>query len=120
MTLEEVIQADTAAIAPAYPLIIPSGAADECIVYQLISGTEFGANEYVLPRVMLKCYAKSYGAAVALANEVRALYYSRHVTVSGVHYRARVTNVYDLPPEADTGRYGRGVDVRFAYRNPTS
>ena len=120
MTLEEVIKTDTAAIAPAYPLVIPSGAPDACIVYQLVSGVEFGASEYVLPRVMLKCYAKSYGAAVALANQVRALYYDRHVTVSGVHYRARVLNVYDLPPETDTGIYGRGVDVRFAYRNPTS
>ena len=120
MTLEEVITADTASIAPLYPLIVPAGAPDECIVMQLITGPEFGANEYVLPRVMLKCYAKSYGAAVALGNEVRALYYSRHVTVSGVHYRARVVSVYDLPPETDTGLYGRGVDVRFVYRNPTT
>lgn len=120
MTLEEVIKADTASIAPAYPLIVPNGAADECIVYQLVSAPELEVAEYVRPRVQLGCYAKSYGAAVVLANEVRALYYNRHVTVSGVHYRAYVDNVYDLPPETDTGLYGRGVDVRFDYRNPTT
>lgn len=118
MTIEEVIVADTVGIAPAYPQLLPVNAADECIVYQVVSAPEFEVCEYVGLRVQLSCFAKSYGGAVALGNEVRAFYYQRHVTVSGIHYRAWVQNVYDAPPETDTGRYARIVDVRFDYRNP--
>jgi hypothetical protein len=120
VTLEEVVKAELASIAPAYPTIMPSGAADTCIVYQLISAPELEVAEYVRPRVQLACYAKGYGAAVALGNQARALFHNRHVTTSGVHYRAWVENAYDGPPENDAGRYVRIVDVRFDYRNPTA
>lgn len=120
MTLEEVIKAELASIAPAHPKVMPAGAADTCIVYQLISAPELEVDEYVRPRAQFACYAKSYGAAVALANQVRALFYNRHVTTSGVHYRSWAENTYDGPPENDSGRYARIVDVRFDYRNPTT
>ena len=119
MTLEEVIKADTASIAKAYPLIMPVDAADTCIVYQLISSPELHAAQYVIPRVQLACWAKTYGAAVTLGNTVRALFWGRHVTVSGLHYRSTVLNAFDGQPDTDAGRYCRIVDVRFDYRNPT-
>ena len=120
MTLEEVIVSETAAIAPAHPLVMPTNAADECIVYQLISAPELHMATYVLPRVQLACWARSYGAAVALAAEVRNLFYERHVTVSGLHYRSEVIQRLDGNPDLDSGRYCRIVDVRFVYADPTS
>ena len=117
MTIEEVIKADTASIAPAYPLVIPAGAPDECIVYQIVSAPETQMNKYVSPRVQLGCWAKSYGAAVALANEVRDLYWGRHVTVSGLHYRSMVIDSRDGVPDLDAGLFSRQLDIRFEYRN---
>lgn len=118
MTLEEVICAETAAIAPAYPLILPADALDDAIVYQLIDEPELQAIGYVTPRVQLACWSKTYGAAVALANQVRSLFWGRHMTVSGLHYRSMVIDIADGNPDLDAGRYVRLVDVRFDYRNP--
>lgn len=117
MTIEEVIQSETADIAPAYPLVIPVGAPDELIVYQVISAPELQIAKYVVPRVQLACWAKSYGAAVTLANEVRDLFYGRNVVIEGIHYRSMVINCLDGNPDLSAGRYCRIVDVRFHYRN---
>ncbi len=119
MTLEEVIVAETAAIAPAHALVMPTGAAARCIVYQVLSAPELRLSEYVQPRVQLACWAPTYAEAVAMAQQVRNLFYERHVTTSGVHYRSWVAGMFDGNPDLDIGRYCRIVDVRFDYRNPT-
>lgn len=118
MTLEEVIVSETAAIATAYPLVVPVDAPDECIVYQLIGAPESQMNGYVGQRVQLGCWATSYGDAVALANAVRSRFWGRHATVSDVHYRSMVITMRDGIPDLEAGRFSRLIDVRFDYRNP--
>lgn len=118
MTLEEVIVSELAGTAPAHALVIPPDGVLPCVVYQLISGPESQMNSYTSPWVQLACWATRYGAAVALANQVRSLFYHRHVTVGGLHYRSVVENTVDGNSDLEAGRYSRIVDVRFDYRNP--
>ena len=113
MTLEEVIRSELASIAPAHPLVMPPDAVLPCVVYQLVSAPESQMSKKVRSRLQLMCWATSYASAVALAGQVRDLFYQRHTTVSGLHYRSQIDNTYDGQPDLDTGRYGRGVDVLF-------
>ena len=119
MTLEEVIVVETEDLATSYPLIMPADATLPCIVYQVISGPELQVATYVQPRVQFACWAKTYGAAVALGRQVRTRFYHRHVTIEGHHYRSMVDDTRDGNPDLDAGLYARLVDVRFLYRNPT-
>lgn len=116
MSIEEVIVSETASIAPAHPLVQPSGTTGNCIVYQLISDPPLHMANYVHPRVQLACWADSYAGAVSLEEDVWTLFENRHVTVDGLHYRSMVINRLDGNPDLDTGRYCRIVDVRFFYR----
>lgn len=116
MTLEEVIVSETASLAPAHPLIQPTGTSGDCIVYQLIADPPLHMANYVQPRVQLACWSDSYAESVALEGEVWALFEGRHVTVDGLHYHSQVGNRLDGNPDLDIGRYCRIVDVRFVYR----
>lgn len=116
MTIEEVIVSETVPIAPAHPLIQPTGTTGDCIVYQLVSDPPSHLNDYVEPRIQLACWSDSYGEAVALEEQVWALFEKRHVTIDGLHYRSIVLNRLDGNPNLDTGRYCRIVDVRFFYQ----
>ena len=117
MTIEEIIVSETASIAPAYPLIMPAGAAADCIVYQMISGSQdFG--DHTQPRVQLACWSRTYGGAVALGDSVRQALHMRHATVGGIHYTSMVVNEMDGNPDTDAGRYARLIDVKFFYQKP--
>ena len=127
MTIEETIHSELTGDATvgalissrAYPLKMPQNPTLPNVVYQLISGEQLHVSDYVDPRYQLACWAATYAKAVELADAVRALFAYRHMTVSGLHYRAMVQNEMDTDPDDETGYYRRIVDVKFLYVKPT-
>jgi len=75
MTIDSVIYDKLATVGAAYPLVAPVGATMPCMVYQFISeqpGRHHGGTDITRRRLQVACWAKTYAAAVTLADSVVA------------------------------------------------
>lgn len=75
MTIESVIASKLAAVGAAYPLAMPPGATLPGMCYQFISESvmrHHGGQDLVRRRLQVSCWAKTYAAAVTLADSVRS------------------------------------------------
>jgi len=75
MIIEDVIHGKLAAIGAVYPLSMPPGATLPGMCYQFISEVPMrhhGGADMVRRRLQIACWAKTYAAAVTLADSVRA------------------------------------------------
>lgn len=75
MTIDSVIATKLAAVGAVYPLSMPAGATLPGMCYQFISETPMryhGGENLVRRRLQVSCWAKTYAAAITLADSVRA------------------------------------------------
>ena len=75
MTIDSVIYGKLATVGAAYPLSMPPGATLPGMAYQFISEIPMrhhGGADMVRRRLQVACWAKTWAAAVTLADSVRA------------------------------------------------
>lgn len=103
-----------------YPVKMPQDCTLPALTYRVISGMEHHNIDVAYPRFQFSCFAKTYGGAKELCNEVQSAFQRMKVPIGGTSGKAMIAgeilNEIDMGWSEDTEVYGIFTDIRLIYR----
>jgi hypothetical protein len=102
-----------------YPLVMPEGTTQDCLVYHVITGSELHLADYVEPLVRFSSWSKTFLGAIAIDAQLRMALEGYHGMMGTIHVRV-FTEPRGDDFEADTGWYRRKREARPFYKEPAA